>query len=584
MSARLPARTVPYVRLRDQLGQTATEYIGGLFLVAVIIAAIVSGGAPEKVAAETSRIVCRIAGGTDCGEPPKPPETKPGDPNDNHDGVPLPNGPLEVLPFPGSVTVTCTVGKQNPAPTEDPKRCKAPKAPDGRSATVQASTEVTVERSPTKLNNKGCPIQVLSLTTKFKLEGSQTAKDKKLSGKLAVFLGAQSKYQVTVAPDQAEDIEHGRRDAPNPIDPRTIRPGESVQLSEEFYTGHNLQAEYRALQVQLGYEEGRRVSSGVTRLNDNTVRIYVGDEDFVRNALALGIGGKGAKISIGNTKELSDGKLHAIDVDISSVEGWNAYQQFVGTGKLPDSGTPGTSNPANSKTLKYTDSTKVEGELGPIKVGGLLGDSEGNLTETTYADGSVETSLTGRYNDVGIEIVRKVDKDGNPIGQPTYAINAEGVNENAYAGWRKAQGYSGDDLKLPPGGNVRLEFTEGDLLGIQNQALEQIAYELEEWGVHPRPSAQEVKDNIERNGNQIKWGPNGAPFSPRSPIALLLANRDSPDEIAAALFHLGTKGKDVLFNDLASFSFRTAMANGDFRHPDERSRFPGRVVSPSCQS
>ena len=85
-------------------------------------------------------------------------------------------------------------------------------------------------------------------------------------------------------------IEHGDRSVPNPIDPRTIRAGESVELSQEFYAGNGQKASYRGLQLELGYDEGKRVSAGVSRVNPNTLRVYVGDEDFVRNALSLGIG------------------------------------------------------------------------------------------------------------------------------------------------------------------------------------------------------------------------------------------------------------------------------------------------------
>ena len=85
---------------------------------------------------------------------------------------------------------------------------------------------------------------------------------------------------------------------PNPVDPRTIRAGESVELSQEFYAGHDLEASYRALQLELGYEEGTRVSAGVSRVDPSTVRIYVGDEDFVRNALSLGVGNDAAGVAL----------------------------------------------------------------------------------------------------------------------------------------------------------------------------------------------------------------------------------------------------------------------------------------------
>ena len=86
----------------------------------------------------------------------------------------------------------------------------------------------------------------------------------------------------------------------------------------------------------MGYDEGTRVSSGVKRISPTTVRVMVGDADFVRQALKLGVGYKDVSLALGNTKDLSDGKLHAVDIDISNQAGWDAYQAFLSSGKLPE--------------------------------------------------------------------------------------------------------------------------------------------------------------------------------------------------------------------------------------------------------
>ena len=107
----------------------------------------------------------------------------------------------------------------------------------------------------------------------------------------------------------------------------------------------------------MGYDEGHRVSSGVKRISPSTVRVMVGDSDFVRSALKLGVGYKDVAVSLGNSKDLADGKLHAVDIDISNQAGWDAYQAFLASGKLPKEGTPGTSNPTKASTVVYTDVT-----------------------------------------------------------------------------------------------------------------------------------------------------------------------------------------------------------------------------------
>ena len=166
--------------------------------------------------------------------------------------------PFPVLPFPGSVSVSCTYS------TSSPGACQPGEGPG-----VSVGTEGTleIERSDTTLDAEGCPTQTLSVTASLELQTTVSGETPVASGSLTTFLGEASTYSVTVPPDAADAIEHGDRAVPNPIDPRTIRAGESVELSQEFYAGHDLEASYRALQLELGYEEGTRVSAGVSRVN-----------------------------------------------------------------------------------------------------------------------------------------------------------------------------------------------------------------------------------------------------------------------------------------------------------------------------
>jgi hypothetical protein len=567
MSRRSRAPTVKAVRFCDQRGQTSAEYLGGLLLVAAIIGAVVLSGAHTAIAGHTERLVCKIAGG-DCQEAeaePRP-DVQPavGGPDQ---GPPLTGGEIEVLPFPGSVTVTCTV-------SENPKLCKGPSKPH---VTVSPSASTTIERTPTKLNAKGCPQQTLSVSTTFKVEvagGANTGGEKPTaSGKLKAFLGAQTKYAITVRPEQAEAIEHGQRKAPNPLDPSTIGVGENIQMSEEFYANLGLSAEYRALQVDLGYDKGRRVSSGVTRLNDSHIRVYVGDEDFVRQALAFGVGGSGAKISASFNKELSDGKLKALDININTPEGWNAYQQFVTTGHLPDAGTAGVSRPTESTTHRLSDSAKIEAELGQWKLGGQLKDAEGNIVDTRNQDGSHDSSFSIRYNDVGLELTEHLDPSGNRVGDRTYALNLEGVRPDVYSNFQKL---NFNDPTPPPDGNVRWEFTRSDLLGIREQALNTLAAQAErDFGVHPRLSAQEVADILERNNGRFIYGPHDAEFHPQPPVVGLLANMRTPEEVLEALYRLaGGDPNGLLTGPLTDFTLAVNHSLGE-RNPSERNRLPG---------
>src|SRR5262249_22473850 len=147
------------------------------------------------------------------------------------------------------------------------------------------------------------------------------------------------------SPAEADAIAKGERKPPNAVDPQSLHVGESVQLNKDFFDGQNLKANYRALQVEMGYDTGHRVSSGVKRIDANTVRLYVGDEDFVREALRRAVRAADSSTGLGNRRELSAGKLPSIDFATSATAAWNASQQFLETGKLPPAAARGRSIP-----------------------------------------------------------------------------------------------------------------------------------------------------------------------------------------------------------------------------------------------
>ena len=59
-------------RLSSSAGQVAAEYMGGLLLVAVVIAALLGTQVHTSIAVETERAICKITGSLGCGEPGVP--------------------------------------------------------------------------------------------------------------------------------------------------------------------------------------------------------------------------------------------------------------------------------------------------------------------------------------------------------------------------------------------------------------------------------------------------------------------------------------------------------------------------------
>jgi hypothetical protein len=76
---------MPRTRLSSPAGQVAAEYMGGLLLVAVAIAALLGAQLHTGIAVEAQRAICKITGSAGCGEPgvprPEDADADPGEPD-----------------------------------------------------------------------------------------------------------------------------------------------------------------------------------------------------------------------------------------------------------------------------------------------------------------------------------------------------------------------------------------------------------------------------------------------------------------------------------------------------------------------
>ncbi|NUT55215.1 MAG: hypothetical protein HOQ03_04440 [Thermoleophilia bacterium] len=552
-----------------QSGQASSEYAGILAVIMIVFVALFASGLAPTVADAASSAVCAIIGkGCDTAE-------EPGDGDGDHGGGGPTEGPapvdfdlpFPVLPFPGSMSISCSYSSSSPGPCQD--------GPPGVSVGAEGTLEI--ERTETTLDPEGCPTQTLSVKGKLQLQTTVSGETPVASGELKNYLGEATSYSVTVPPDAAEAIEHGDRSVPNPIDPRTIRAGESVKLSQEFYAGNGQKASYRGLQLELGYDEGMRVSAGVSRVNPSTVRVFVGDEDFVRNALSLGIGTDAAGVALAAGAELTDGKLKSIDIDISTSAGWKAYQQFLKSGRLPREGATGTSEPTSSDVFEFTDKTQLEAHIGNLKIGGILAESGATGVETTKADGSVDGSFVAHFNDAGVAVTTHTPPGGEP--QPSrYSLMFENVSGDMIDTYEHVTGQPlahGDDNQ------VRLDFTPEDFAAIQDQAFDQVKHRLEQNG--DDVSDEQLRDIM------AEYPHGGDPYGIDSSFdqAYEIAAAEDPEQVLYNLYLGSGVGRDgnVGLQSLIDFMQATTAARHDihdwpYEHPD--SLLPGSPVAPSC--
>ena len=560
--------------MRSERGQTAAEYLGVLLVVSVVIAATAQSAVGHVISGQMKRIVCQIGGSGGCATPNGPPAATPrGGPPAHASGPPIAGGPrnFPVLPFPGSVTVTCTGSVSKAA--EDCKKGKG-------KADAGVRVKGTVTRSRSKLNPAGCPVTTLGISTALEAYGSAKVGGDDASAGVELYGGKSTNYDVTVTSARADAIAAGKGEAPNPLDPTTLRTGEGIEMSDKYYAGLNLSGQYKALQASMGFEKGRKLSTGVRRMDADTVRIYVGDSDYVKNALTLGPGGDIGKLYLGNDTTFSQGKLRAIDVDVSTKAGWAAYQAFAKSGTLPKTGTTGTTNPTTSDTVEITSTSKLGAAIGNLDASVTLGDSEGHLTVTKNPDGSTTRYVDSRYNNVGLQVIKTTDAHGNAVGSPTYGLNLKGVDSSVLDAYQQVNGLPRTAVK---DGNVRLQYSAQDLTTIQDQAIDHIRWQFKQ-DRGDVPTRDEIRRQMAGNPYAAVKNADGVQIAPQ-PLEARLASATSPEDVLVALYDTGLGNASSALDGLTHFALLTDIARDGkpTRGPlGPQDRLPGAQVTPSC--
>jgi hypothetical protein len=504
-----------------------------LLVVSVVVGALATSKAGAVIKQQGERIVCRIAGDEDCAAKPVTRRLA----RAASSGPPLGDGrPITVLPFPGSVSVSCTYDERSPNVCE------------GSGVGVSVTADRKLERTPTTLDANGCPWQTASVSTGLKLTGSIKGGNEHYGGSLSTYLGKSTNYSITTSPGAMDAIAKGKRNAPNPVDPRTIKAGESVELTREWYKGTGQSASYHNLQLELGYDKGKRVSSGVQRVGPTTLRVMVGDEEFVRQALKVGVNVGVASFAIGNNKELADGKLHAVDINVGTQQGWKTYQDFLRSGKLPGDRAPGASSPTNSYTIKYSDTTSLEANLGPFSIGGRGASAEGRWTTQHNANGSTDSSAYSRYNDTAFAITLHRDANGRTTGS-TYSLLLHDLDGSYIPSLYQRAGQP-----VPKGADhtqdVRIDFTPDQLRAMQRIALQNIQNRIKRSG-GPVPSLNAIRSSLQRNHGVVKWADHSADFGG---LASDIGGARNLQDLLIAIYSHGWRTPNQIIEDLATMS------------------------------
>lgn len=416
-----------------------------------------------------------------------------------------------------------------------------------------------------RLDENGDPRVRLEVTNDLRLSGELDGK----KGGVEAYTGRELTYGISTDPETADEISELGEGGPQPVDPRTIPVGTAITLDESFYEGIELSAAYQALQAQLDYSSEHKVSSGIERIDATHVRISVGDSDVVNETVGLGLGiGDLAAVGVSSMTSSEDGKLAAVDVDISTPQGWAAYQRFLSTGELPRVGTKGTANRTFSDFSEWRSQQELTARFKELGLSWETQDAGGREVTTHHADGTSSFSWVVQPKD-DVTIVRSAQTDANGTTTPTgRRFELKDVQATLLRNYLDdVDGGDGPDIGSDR--DVTLDFSDEQLLGMRQAALEQLAQTEEELGesgnVFPDDddvTAEEVADFLEEH-------PDGDDFLGwRGPHNVIdMATADSADEVFDELTDETTDAEDLV-QFLWEFGIDTMDArDGDY--PDD---------------
>jgi hypothetical protein len=561
-------------RLQGSAGQSTVEWLVvmvGLVALAGALTATLPGVAGAVTGAARS-MIC-TATGTSCGggsgsgqgpgsgQAPDP-AFKPLDPTAPTKGPAIGNNPPDVgadLPFPGSVSATVD---------ENDKGKLGPKSgyKVGVSATFERST------SPCSVDGTGKPSVTLSASADIKVTAGVNGEGKGMGAAISGSIGDKTSYDVKTDPANADRIDRGEVPPPNPADPYSIPKGSSITLNRDSYKGSEGSVAYHNLTAELGYKDGHRVSSAVERVGDDKVRITVGDTDFVENTLGVKVGDENvsAGVSVGNG--FQDGKARAVDLDLSTPEGRSAYERFIGSGRLPAPGAPGTSDPTTSVSVTSTHTDTITGKIGPL--GGTAGGTtdQGQVVETTHADGTKVTTAFSRRG--GTVLAQEYTRDpSGAVVSEKYALQLQDVDKNYVDGYQQLSGHDGET-----GSNrdLTLNYSPADLDAMQNAALDQILAAQRGWDGSPFKDGG-TRDQLRAYLAEHPEADGLAPYGGVKDRIILTDMAAAKDALGVlvALQNSGLGNANEVAEFLMNFHYGTLRARRDLGSTDTRTPLVG---------
>lgn len=366
-----------------------------------------------------------------------------------------------------------------------------------------------------------------------------------VSGSYNTFEGERLSYEAVVTPEQGALLADGDASAmPNPLDPLAMPTGTSVLMRGQELEGSSLELNYKLFTVGGTATELSGQGFGVTRLEGSVVEVYSGPIETVENNAFLGIGRQGTlAIGIGSDLSMETREMQIARIDLSTAEGQAAYQTFMSTGQVPSWSPPGVQQSGTTEVFSHEYASFIGLQVGGLNLGGAS-DANGNITRTTWADGTVELSDT--YTSVGgvtSDVRYQLGADGQPdYDNATWTVVRADLDPTLANYLESAYDPSRANMFPENAQHTQQVVTTAQLMELRDQAREYVI-QLE---------GQEQFDLMDAGTIDPSWSNQEA----------ALAIADTPDEVFAVLsndFHGG-----AVIESLLAIS-RDGSLPGDFR-------------------
>lgn len=347
------------------------------------------------------------------------------------------------------------------------------------------------------------------------------------------FEGSRLTYEAVVTPDQGRRIAAGDKSAmPNPLDPLSMQPGNSVLMRGQDLKGSSTDIAYKF--GLIGGSDTRLDGSGfgVRRLEGSIVEVYSGPISTIENSTYLGLGKRNlASLRFEAENGIEQRQLSVARLDLSTPEGQAAYKQFLDRGQVPDKMAPGITQVGYAQEITIEQARKLGLQVGSMGIS--IDNSTNNLiTVSNLNGGKQEVKFNySREGQVASESVYPMGADGKiDFNNGRYKLVLPSLDENATAGLRGAFGGLDNTRGLDHKQAVQLSFDAQQLMELRERSRALIA---------SKPGGKELLANLDA-GKPV--GEIGDPLvqiaGAKRPVDVFGVLQNRPEHVASAISRL----------------------------------------------